>query len=586
MQVRIVHIVIAVLLFGAFTSCTSARWTIKERSAIDSSASKVLKQDNFLVADDELTPENPVLQLNLYSKTTYDYTQRVLMQRSIQKYKLRPGFVALGLGGAATAFYAANSDVFKGNSTSTKSLALNTVGTLLAVSGFLNMKPTGKPRPTGEERYLRDTGSTVRTDTVRVEEEIDATASVSVRQNGRLIFEEQNRNLSRGSLEVPLAGKLNNLQLSGPDPGSISVEVNFEDSTYNYQYSIQKVLQPYAKVTSQLTELRNSPEEDPDNVLADLVKGSQIEIKSSENEEWYQVLYGISENYIRKEDTELVWRSTDFLEGEQIVTVPRVPFGNIDVESNIPILRGPTPNAIALIVTNENYSENLSERNYAHRDGRLIKTYLTNALGYSKENIFELNDVRNPNEIYRALSEIRFAANPNTELFLFLSGHGSATENRGQVQLNLLCISEDDSQAAMDLGKLFEQISTISSSKTVLMADIDFSSSVAPNRFTESQAREIIESNAEPLSDNSKTSILMGTQLLYPSSLYVSSKGEDKKHHIFPYFFAKALQQRITTISEIYQYLERNVSYTARKLFDHPQDPLLIGNTSLDLTSQ
>lgn len=586
MQVRIFHIIIAALLFAAFTSCTSARWTVKERSAIDSSDYKVLKQDNFLETGDELTPENPVLQLDLYSKTTYEYTQRVLMQRNIQEYKLRPGFIALGLGGATMAFYAANSNVFRDGGTSKKSLTLNTVGALLAVSGFLNMKPVEEPRPTGEERYLRNTGSTIRTDTVRAGEKIDATASISVRHNGRLIFEEQNRDLSNGSLNIALGGKLNELQLSGPDPGNIAIEVNFEDSTYNYQYPIRDVLQPYARITSQLAELRNSPEEDPNNVLADLVKGSQIEIKSSENEAWYQVLYGISENFVRKEDAELVWRSTDFLEGDQVVTVPRVPFGNIDVESNIPILRGPTPSSIALIVTNENYSENLPERNYAHRDGRLIKTYLTSALGYPEENIFELKDVQNPNEIYRVLSEMRITANPNTELFLFLSGHGAVTEDRGQVPLKFLGISEDGSQPTLDLRKFFEQISTISSSKTILLADIDFSSSVTPNRFTENQAREIIESNAEPLTDNDQASLLIGTQLLYPSSLYVSSKGEDKKHHIFPYYFAKALQQRITTISEIYQYLGRNVSYTARKLYDRPQDPLLIGNTSLDLTSQ
>jgi hypothetical protein len=99
--------------------------------------------------------------------------------------------------------------------------------------------------------------------------------------------------------------------------------------------------------------------------------------------------------------------------------------------------------------------------------------------------------------------------------------------------------------------------------------------------------RNIIENNVSPLlTQNTNNSVLLGTQLNNPSRLYMSEEGEDKKHHIFPYFFAKALQERKTTLSDIYQYLERNVSYTSRKLFDRPQDPLLLGNTQLNLAGQ
>ena len=119
-----------------------------------------------------------------------------------------------------------------------------------------------------------------------------------------------------------------------------------------------------------------------------------------------------------------------------------------------------------------------------------------------------------------------------------------------------------------------------------MVSDIDFSKTTSPNQFTANEALDIVESNAAPIANNDRAALLMGARLSYPSSLYVTSGGEDKKHHIFPYFFAKALQQRMTRISEIYQYLERNVSYTSRKLFDRPQDPLLIGNSSLDLITQ
>lgn len=546
----------------------------------------MIDQNYFLQPANEMSPENPVFELNLLSENTYEYTQRVLMQRNIQEYRLRPGFFALGIGGAGMAFYIANSGTFSDSETIEKSITFNIIGALLAATGFLNMKPVGEPRPTGEERYLRSSGTTVQTDTIITNELIDATASITVRYDDLIIFEEENRQLSNGGLSIPLAGTLNELQLSGPDPDSISIDITFADSVYNYDYPVERILQPYARVTSQLAELRNSPEETPDNVLADLMKGSQLQITSDENEEWYRVLYGIAENYVRKENVELIWRSSDFVEDDQIVTVPRVPFGNIDVENNIPVLRGETSNAIGFILTNESYTGDLTERNYAHRDGRLIKTYLTNALGYQPQNIFELADVSNPNEIFSTLSEIRSVSNDSTELFVYLSGYGMVNIDENKAQLALLGINDEtDNLPAIPLQKIFEQIASISSGQTLVLSDIDFSVTVSSDRFTANEARNIVELNAAPLSDNSQTSLLMGTRLGYPSNLYVSS-GEDKKHHIFPYYFSKAIQERKTTMSEIYQYLERNVSYTSRKLYDRPQDPLLIGSISLDLISE
>lgn len=582
---KVAYILILVTLSAAIGSCTSARWTVKEKRAVDKNDYELIDQNYFLKPANKVTPQNPVLELDVQALRTYEYTQRVLMERNIQEYKLRPGFVALGIGGAAMSFYIANSETFFSNKTSEKAITLNAIGLLMGASAFLNMEPVGEPRPTGEERFLRSSGTTVQTDTVNSTEQIDASASIAIQYNDSIIFEEENREVSNGSLRISLAGTLNELQLSGPDPGSVSIEVNFQDSVYNYKYPVEDILQPYALVTSQLTELRNSPQESPDNVLADLMKGSQIQIQAEENEEWYRVLYGISENYVKKENVEMIWRSTDFIDDDQVVTVPRVPFGNIDVENNIPVLRDGVPNAVALILTNESYSGDLSERNYAHRDGRLIKTYLTNALGYQQDNIFELEDVNNSDELYRTLAQMESVANDSTELFIYLSGYGNIGTDNSEAQLGLLGVDNDSEASVMQLQRIFKQIEDIPSNKTLVLADIDFSPQISSDRFSANEARNIIELNAAPISDNSRTSLLLSTRLGYPSNLYVSSE-EDKKHHIFPYFFSKALQERRTRISDIYQYLERNVSYTARKLYDRPQDPLLIGSTSLDLTSK
>jgi len=132
------------------SSCTSARWTIQDKDTTDRSEREILEQDQFLMPDQQLQPESPTLRLNLLSRTKYRYTQHILAERNIQDYKLRPGFIALGLSGAALAFVAANSTAISNNKSPTRLWTLNTAGALLVASGFLNLKPVGEPRPTGE----------------------------------------------------------------------------------------------------------------------------------------------------------------------------------------------------------------------------------------------------------------------------------------------------------------------------------------------------------------------------------------------------------------------------------------------------
>lgn len=587
---RFIQIVTIGLLASILFSCTNARWIVKDKKATDRSEYEILEQHQMLEHSGEVTPENPVLQLDLLSRTEYQYTQRVLAQRTIQDYRLRPGFLALGLGGAGLAFYAANSTALNSNRSPTQRWTLNAVGTVLVASGFLNMKPVGEPRPTGEERYLRSSGQTVQVDTVQVNQEVNETAAVTIQYGDINIYNGENLPIDNGRLQVPLAEKLNGLQLTGPSPGSVNITVNFKDSLYTYEYAVSDILQPYARVTSQLASLRNEPTETPDNIVANLVEGSQVQIQSYEDEKWFQVLYGISEHYLLKKDARIVWQPSDFAEEDRIVTVPHVPFGQIDVESNIPILRGSQKDAHALIITNENYSGELESRKYAHRDGRLIKTYLRNALGYAVQNIFEITDLQSRSTLDSTLSQLSASATDSTELTVYLSGYGQVITEGNSTQLVLLGTNGQGaaSPETFALDNLLKQISTITSGKTLVLSDIDFSHSVSTNNnYTGNQAQDIIEAEVEVLTaSNPQAAVLLGTQLNQPSSLYLSSGGEDKKHHIFPYFFAKALQQRITNLSSIYQYLERNVSYTARKLYDRPQDPLLLGNTQLDLLDE
>lgn len=563
-----------------FASCTSGRWVVKDQEAIDRSDYDILEQKKFMEVADSLNPQNPVLRLNLKSHTTYRYQQKMLVQRNIQDYKLRPGFVALGLAGAAASFYGANSGRFEGGSA--QSLTLNAVGVLLTASGFINLKPVGEPRPVGEERYLENTGSVIKTDTVNIKEDEPTPVNVLVTHRGQVVFEEDLKKIPGGQLQIPLAQGLNDLQLTSPDPGSFEVEIMFADSTYHYKYPVSSVLEPYARITAELTELRSKPDVDPENVLADLTRGSRIKVDTTIDDQWYRVWYGISKNYIRRDDAQLLWRSTNLSASESMVAVPRVPFGNIDVENNIPALRQAAPNTRALIITNENYEKPMPERQHTHRDGQLIEEYLKEALGYDSRNIHHLTDVQQPDQIYRQIDEISAVANDSTELFIYIGGYGEI-QNEQELHLKNVASVAGDAPRDVMLRSIFSRIASLPAAQTWIVADIDFSKTLSRN-FSETEREVLMRSHTSILTEEPGTVLVMGSQPGQPSRLYRSSTGEDKKHHIFPYFFARALQQKRASISRIYDLLQQNISYTSRRLHERPQQPLIFGDRSLSFT--
>ncbi len=575
---RLIHISFAAIILLLSISCTTSRWVVKDREAVDNSDYEVLNEQTFLHMSDSLSPENPVLELEVLSNTTFEYTEKILVERTIQEYRLRPGFVILGLAGGAAAFYAGNSSHFGGNRM--QSITLNTIGAILSVSGFFNLKPDGDPRPVGEERYLNDTGTLIETDTVHVDKDVASPASISVTYNNRTVFEEELTQINGGQISIPLANRFEDLNLTDPQPGQFEVKIEFQDSTYHYINPVSSILEPYAQVNSEFTELRREPMINPENVLAQLAEGSQVYVEGIHNNDWYKVRYGIFESYIRRDDAGIQWRTANFSEDTEIVTIPTVPFGNIDVESNIPKLRDEVQNAQALIVTNESYVESLPQRRYSHRDGQLIEAYLKEALGYKSEHIHFLKDVNEPQQVFDVIEKIDSSADENTELFVYIAGYGDVKADQEGSELFLKNIEEETNVAVdLPLKALLTRVGNIPAQQKWVLADIDFSRNV-PDTLSNYQAEQFMASHASSFTEDPNTALLLGSEPGRPSRLYRSST-ENKNHHIFPYLFARALQQHRTDIIQIYSLLNQNISYTSRRLHDRSQSPMLYGDRTL-----
>jgi len=571
----------------SLSACTSARWTVKDKGAIDRQESRVLESENFLTIASPVTPDSPALQLQVQSKTTYEYPQKVLAQRTIQDYKLKPGFMVLGVIGGGLAAYAANSGTFSDGQSSAATFSLNVAAVLMAASGFMNMKPVGEPRPTGEERFLRTTDYVTELDTLAIDNTEGQTANVDIRYGTQRLVVNEERPIEGGELNISLGGILSNLDIRGEYTEEVGIQITFNDSTYTYSYPLEQVLRPYARVITPVTELRNAPQQDEQNILAELVEGSQLEVVETIDTEWYKILYGISENYINQQDVELIWRPSDFSEDSEVVAVPVVPFGNIDVENNIPILSGINRNAYGLIISNENYERPFPARSHAHRDGLLINAYLENALGFQSQNITELLDIRTADPLLNSIRQLRNETNDSSQVFIYLGGYGTiSNSNEGNSPIVYYLPVDSTTAGEISMEELFREIATIPSDKMLVLADVEFRNGDQQSALNEEElpvSSPLQRAAAILTNRKSNASVIFGSQINQQSELYVGDRTEDKKHHLLPYFFARALQERNTGINEIYQYLQRNIPYTARRLHDRSQDPQLYGNSSLEL---
>ncbi|MDX1586790.1 MAG: SH3 domain-containing protein, partial [Balneolaceae bacterium] len=341
-------------------------------------------------------------------------------------------------------------------------------------------------------------------------------------------------------------------------------------------------LQPYAQITSVVTPLRSQPQQNSDNILAELVQGGQLQVVERLEDRWYRVLYGISENYISQNDAKIIWRSSDFVEQSEVVAVPRIPFGNIDVESNIPILSSENSNAYGILFVHENYQPPRETRSYAERDGRLIQSYLESALGLDSDHIYSYHGAGDTDEMTGRLQGLQRTANDSSYIFIYLAGYGDIQKTESGFNLSLL--PAEGPENSIDLSDMFSEIAAIPSRKTIVLADIEFLADQTGLSESDIDLQQPLRNLSNLIiSARDSAAVLFSAEPGQKSHLYVSGTGEDKKHHLFTYFFAKALQERNTNVGAIFQYLDRNVPYNSRRLHDEPQDPRLFGNTAMSI---
>ncbi len=571
MKSNSLNILLLVLItFGS--ACSSSKWVVENQYETDRNDFKLLNSTKFLERTGTTTPNSPIVSYQLKAENTFEYIQRVKTDRYIQQY--RPTFrsVFLGLIGAGVASTAA---LTVSQSNTSKNILLGTAG-FVSIASVLNMKPVGEPTPTGETKLLRRTGKIEETEIINTLPQPNEKVSFAIFHKGTLLVEAQEITPINSVYSVNLLEVLNPEVFEYDSSDTIELRLYFNEETYLERIPLINIFERFIVISSQVTALRDEPEFNSRNVLTDLAFGSQMKLVS-EDSQWYKVLYGISETWISKTDAYPIWRPSEFASQLSIIAIPNIPFGNVDVENNIPSLITSSNNdTFAFILSNGEYQEGYSERTYASRDVRLMEEYFQKAFNIPQGNISKALDIDSQQQLTLAYSRLASKLrNPQKRIIVYISGYVKASETG---ELNMIPTQQSNNAIFFNLNSLLKSIAGLPVEQIVVFADLD--------NVDKNNAQGVLQSLANQVTETNPNSIVIfGSTENQRSRDYSVAGGDQKRHSIFTYFTADAFKKREINISGVINHLQRNVDYTSRRLHNQPQNVIFFGNTSLNLTN-
>lgn len=540
----------------------------------------ILSEEHILLVQNEPTVENPVMRFASYKVVEKEYEKRVKVERSVQKYRPQWKFLILGMTGAAFAAVAGNTDLILPSLSTGQRIAFNVTAAILAGLSFTNMEPVGEPIYTGESRLQRRSGTEIITDTLRTDSlNEDLTINLDITYKGENVFSESDIAVTDGTFDINLASFQEYLDNDIDSNSSIDVNLAYNGFRISHTVPVTDFLAPFVTVTRPVAILRNAPAVSELNIVTEVGNGSSLELIGSHSENWYRVRFGGSEVFVSQSAGEIEWMSVAEAGSPDIFEFADVPFGEIDVENSVPVLRQNNPNDRALILTN-GFTGSSEPRQYLARDHDLFRFYMRYALQMDPEQIYEIH-IDSTGNWQDSLASVSPMDSTGT-LVVYLSGSVFLGDS-SKIYLNQENVVNNESQLGTTVLESFERINP---SSTVIFADLEFDAASESNNQNGSRnsqtALQMFSNNLLRRIPNS--AVIFSHRPGQHSSLFIGSGTENKRHHIFNYYLADALKKRNTKISEIIRHLENNVDYTSRRLHDRPQEIQAFGNFTIDLS--
>ena len=244
-------------------------------------------------------------------------------------------------------------------------------------------------------------------------------------------------------------------------------------------------------------------------------------------------------------------------------------------------------NAIAVVIGNRSYrTSGVPRVEYAERDARIFKSYLTRTLGLSESNIIFLTDANFANftEIFGSESDHRGTlfsrVKSRSSVYIFYSGHGAPDVEEGTGYF--VPTDSDPSKIKLTgypVNRLIKNLSKLQTSDITVFIDACFSGGTEEGNF-------LIQGISPAVLRLKNPEVLKGISLFSASEKdQVSSWYRDVRHGLFTYYLLAGMQGYADmdengeiTYDELSKYLKINVPEKVKEISTgREQNPTFVG---------
>lgn len=247
------------------------------------------------------------------------------------------------------------------------------------------------------------------------------------------------------------------------------------------------------------------------------------------------------------------------------------------------------PYAVAVIIGNKNYKNRLPQVDFAHNDAEAMKRFLVEVSGVSQGNIIDLRDATLDrmeavlgNERSHKGKLWRWLRPTESDVFIFYSGHGVPGSKDGRQYL--LPVDADPNTPEIHgypTELLYENLARLEARSVTVFLDACFSGESPGGPLVRAASGIRVTPKPGPA--------VPFTVLSAAAKDQVASWDKDAGHGLFTKHLLDALygaaddkrygnEDSRITVSEVKRYLDREMSYAARRHFGREQQATVIGD--------
>lgn len=256
-----------------------------------------------------------------------------------------------------------------------------------------------------------------------------------------------------------------------------------------------------------------------------------------------------------------------------------------------PLLTG-NPDAVAVIIGNRAYRGRIPAVDFAHNDASAMKRFVIERLGYREGNIIDLRDATQADlsSVFgSALSPRgklwRWVRPGQSDVTIFYSGHGvPGLEDRRSY---LLPVDADPNQPAINgypLDRLYKNLSLLPARTITVYLDACFSGDSPKGMLIRATSGLTVQPKPLPTRFTAPITVLTAA-----GAGELASWDEGAKHGLFTRYLLDALAGAAdgerygdgngeVTVAEVKRYLDREMTYAARRTYGRNQSATVIGD--------